>query len=430
MKRGLDRQVALDRSVERSLVVSATLDRIQELRRQGAVGKGANPVAQVFGPSTASERREELITKTLDAMEHDRSQQNRTEIVRTVLDRIEAERNRLATPEDKHPMVVLPRHRGQILKPLGAEKENLRLVLETDNLVRRQVGLTRWSIVEYKDSQEAFLTYDATGQNYGEAVKTVNAMLGKLGESGVILVGDPDSIEYVRLKEAFEAAGVPIKGEVKTKGKSKKEILEETAELQKRFGGIAVEVRDEARDEDEKDESGASDEPDRLEYDSSDLDIDIEEVDGLWKITFKINGIPIWEVVIDEDGNIVCQGPPGACDGGPRTDQTNKSDRPVQADKQNERPVDYEVEKLNGNTKITVKIKAIPVWEVVIDENGGVVGQGAPRRNDVAPALVGPLDPVPDPIGKSRPHHEPSDAHPILFLASPGPTSCPVGKRA
>jgi len=291
IQRGLDRQVALDRSIQRALMVSKTLDRI-EVRRQSTIDRQNN------------------IVKTPDEVEHNGIQQDRSEIIRETLDRIEAERRRRATPENERTRIALRLHRGTILMALEAKEEDLRVVGETDNVVRRQVGLTRWSVVEWKDSDEAFLMYDATGENKEDAARTVNAMIDKLGESGVILVGNPDSVEYAQLKHAFESAGVEIKGEVNTRGKSGKRILHETAELQARVGGIAVEVRD---TEFQEYETGL---PDGFNQDPPEVDVEIEEIDGLRKITIKINGIPVWEIVIDEDGNIVCQGPPGTCSGG------------------------------------------------------------------------------------------------------------------
>ncbi len=401
MQRRLDRQVALDRSVQRALVVRETLDRIEELGPQGSI-------------------RKELIVNALDKIEHDRIQQNRGEIIRTALDRIKAERNRLTAGENKRTLVVLPRQRGAILKALGGKEEDLRIVEQTDRVVRRYVGHMRWSIVEYKTSEDAFLIYDATGEDTDEARENVLEMVEKLDESGVIMVGNPDSPAYKQLRDAFKDAGVEINGEVSTKSKSKEEILRDIVQLHEKVGGIVVERKDLAVVDD------PTPDPQELEY-------EIEETDEGWKITFRIGDVPIWEMILDEDGNVICEGPPGTCDGWHFPDNYREprepEDRMKQEEKQQEvenSDVDYDVEKRkDGTIQITITINDVPVWEIVLDENGNIVCQGPPgwcNGDGGAPALVGPLVPVPDPVTDFRLPDKPCDSDPILAWIPHSPT--------
>ncbi|MFH1924550.1 MAG: tetratricopeptide repeat protein [Planctomycetota bacterium] len=268
------------------------------------------------------------------ALDRAQAKLDRKKLVAHILDSIESERTRLTSPRNTRRLIGFlgPWTEATVCRVLGVEPEEMRVVYQSERWVEKRLGNTRFSTAGRKGSDEAFLIYDATGEDesttLGAVKKTLDKIEKHVGKRGVVLVGNPKDRAYKRLKAAVEAdKDLEVAGEVDSRNKSEGEILDEIDEAMRATGAqIAIKagLSGPGRRDDRGLAPGDGDPRDGGDFDDPDVDVEIEKIDGGWKITYKINGIPIWEVVIDEDGNIICQGPPGSC----HSDTQDKLGRP------------------------------------------------------------------------------------------------------
>lgn len=240
-----------------------------------------------------------------------------------IADTTRAEQVRFSTPPGERRLIGfrLPWDEDLFCRVLEATSDDLRVVYESDAWSQKQLEYTRWHTVAHKGTDEAFVLYDATGQRDHEAIEIVNSTLDQIqiekygDKRRVVLVGNPLNREYQRLKAAIQAdEDLEVAAEVNTRNKSKTEIHKETDEALRRTGSVAgVRVRGEETEEDDRfdfdTDEGEEEEDEKVEKDT-------EKIKGGWRIIIKVNGEAVWEVILDEDGNIIWQGPPGEFPGG------------------------------------------------------------------------------------------------------------------
>ncbi len=105
-----------------------------------------------------------------------------------------------------------------VVAALGLHRDDLTVGFLSEDFVKKQFGNTRWSTLRRINDQRAVLVYDATGEAPQEASDHILSVVGRIREltgNGdkkvtVVLVGDPESLEYKHLKEALESAGVRV----------------------------------------------------------------------------------------------------------------------------------------------------------------------------------------------------------------------------
>jgi len=271
-------------------------------RIDGAIDDG---VAKIERQSTAKQSaaarsgRQATVNKATDHIESALARRNASS---RILDSMEAERIRLATPFGQRRLIGFVRlcDEKTLCDVLGVTVDDMHVVWESGGWVEKQVGGTRWYTVGRKGANEAFVRYDATGQHEGEAIAAVKKTLEEIeqseGKRGIVLIGNPKDPEYQRLKEAIENDDdLYVAGEVDVRGKSRDEIYDETDKLIRAaheaskdtvvamevgpLGGKKKKTREgHDRVRSERQDGVRIDRPD-----DSDVDVDVERIDGGWK---------------------------------------------------------------------------------------------------------------------------------------------------
>jgi len=185
--------------------------------------------------------------------------------------------------------------------------------------VIEQDGQSRWYKIYPKDDPaDVVWIYDGIGvpgKIVADEVDRKAKELGLPAGSKVVVGGDPDDPEYQAAVKALRARGYEVIEEHWEEGTLSREEKMQRVHARCRkvgaeLGAITGYVPGTGRRTDGDDSN----------FDSSDVDVDadieVKKIDGGWKITYSINGIPVWEVVIDDEGNIIWQGPPGKYPGG------------------------------------------------------------------------------------------------------------------
>ncbi len=332
---------------DHSIAVSKALDEIQaRFDRQVAVGKALDQAQAKLGRQVAVGKALDQAQARLDcqaavrkALDQAEAKLDRQKAIQRILNKADSETRRLATSLCQRQLIgfAVPVREGNVRQVLGVAEDAVRVVYQSPSWVEKQFGTTRWSTVGRVGSDEAFLLYNSTGQGQEaeeaeEAVAAVKRTLEKIEEGsskrGVVLIGDPNDPEYQTLNREFEAAGVPVVGEVDEydrsqyppRRKSQDEKYRETDQVLRLTGAAAAVEVGKAKKVSTKDEGGDTfdshhEEP-HVGVEAEEIGVEVEKIDGGWKITISFNHVPIWEIIVDEEGNIIWQGPPGTYPGG------------------------------------------------------------------------------------------------------------------